>query len=101
MSKLGLTDPGSPAAHTNQALLWRPGASVNEVAATATMVTVGYKTHAVLRHAAAAAQLNVPRLFAEILMQIQTGQTEAAASDVEATKLEGALDDAAAGRESQ
>ncbi|CAK0860227.1 unnamed protein product [Prorocentrum cordatum] len=58
VSKLGLADPGPPAERTTRALLWQPGDGHDG------------KAHTTLRHAAGA-RLNVPRLFAEVLSQLQ------------------------------
>ncbi|CAK0848810.1 unnamed protein product [Prorocentrum cordatum] len=78
-SKLGLVDPGALAERTTHALLWQPGVPAEEVAGTATMVAVGYKAHAAFRHAAGA-RLDVPRLLAEVLAQLQKPQVAAGAA---------------------
>ena len=70
VSKLGLVDPGTLAERATRALPWQPRASAEEVARTATMIVVGYKTYDALQHAAGA-RLDVPRLFAEVLSQMQ------------------------------
>ena len=74
---MGVADPGSPAARTTQALLWRSGAPAEEVASMATLVAVGYRAHTALRHAAGA-RLDAPRLFDKVLRQLR-GPRHAAA----------------------
>ena len=67
---MGVTVPGSPAARTTQAFLWRTGAPAEEIASMAALLAVGYRAHTTLRRATGA-ELDVPRLFDEILRQLQ------------------------------
>ena len=70
MDKLGLADPGHPEVRTTRALLWHAGAPPQEVARAATMLAVGYKAHAIVLHTARA-NLDIQRVFAEVLRQLQ------------------------------
>ena len=70
VARMGLTDPGDPAARTNRALLWCSAAGGEEVLLAATLLAVGYRAYNTLRHRVVATPLSVQRLFDEALRQM-------------------------------
>lgn len=70
--RLGLADPGEASLRANRALLWHSPASTADLAATATLIAVGYKAHTLLRRARPGS-LEPGRLFEECLAQLRAG----------------------------